>query len=288
MNNTLSDHYEQVVRCADWLKERFGPPPRVAIITGSSGPSSLEKHFSSFKNLKLAKPFPVPTTPGHDPSVTYGKIGEVEAIWFRGRVHFYEDPDDRYRPVVVARALALWGVPVCILTNAAGTLVGHNPGQICVITDHDSGPMGHNPLHGDPRVMANFGARHPDMNQVYDAGLRELAINTWAARDKGTNVITIATYTMVPGPNFETPLEARNRTAQTQLLGMSTVTEAMALHHMGVRVLAYSVVTNRIHTDHVKHKLTHEEVQDVVKGIDDYFADYLAEVVIEIATTLEQ
>ena len=52
-------------------------------------------------------------------------------------------------------------------------------------------------------------------------------------------------YAALTGPTYETPAEVRMlRTLGADLVGMSTVSEVIALRHMGAKVAAVSCVTN--------------------------------------------
>ena len=52
-------------------------------------------------------------------------------------------------------------------------------------------------------------------------------------------------YAGLPGPHYETPAEiVMLRTLGADLVGMSTVLETIAARHLGLEVLAVSLVTN--------------------------------------------
>jgi purine-nucleoside phosphorylase len=52
-------------------------------------------------------------------------------------------------------------------------------------------------------------------------------------------------YAMLPGPHYETPAEvAMLRGLGADLVGMSTVLEAIAARHLGAELLGLSLVTN--------------------------------------------
>jgi purine-nucleoside phosphorylase len=168
-----------------------------------------------------------------------GHAGAVPVAVMQGRVHLYEG----YSPQEVAfpmRVFARMGIRAVILTNAAG---GINPnyqqGALVLISDHIN-LQGSNPLVGpnDDR----FGVRFPDMSYAYNKPYRELA------RQEGAKLgITLheGVYAAMLGPSYETPAEIKYlRTIGADLVGMSTVFEAIAARHMGIKVLAISCVTN--------------------------------------------
>lgn len=177
--------------------------------------------------------FPQPTVGGHAGRMILGRLDGVPVACLRGCVHLYEGRPAAEVGQLVA-ALAELGCRVLLLTNAAGSLrpeVG--PGRLVLIADH-IGLQGSNPLVGSPRFV--------DMSEVYDPGLRT-ALRTAA----GGLAIDLAegVYLAVLGPCFETPAEIRAyRVLGADLVGMSTVPEAIAARAAGLRVAGISVVTN--------------------------------------------
>ncbi len=184
--------------------------------------------------------FPVSTVPGHAGALVCGRVAGRGVLALSGRFHLYEG----YSPAEVCmgvRVLASLGVGAIMLTNAAGALnPQHDAGTLMCITDHVN-LTGVSPLTG-PNVDA-WGVRFPDMCAVWDKGLRELAMEQ-AARlgirlERGV-------YAQVPGPQLETPAETRAyRLLGADAVGMSTVIEAIAAHHMGARLLGISCLTNK-------------------------------------------
>jgi xanthosine phosphorylase len=157
----------------------------------------------------------------------------------QGRVHHYEGvPPGAVN--VLPRTLKALGCEILILTNAAGSLRPEiEPGAIAVIEDHIN-LLGRNPLAG--ANDAAVGPRFPDLTEVYDRGLRERA-RAVAAR-LGI-ALRAGVYLATLGPSFETPAEIRAFAALgAELVGMSTVPEAISARHCGLRVLGFSIVTN--------------------------------------------
>lgn len=184
--------------------------------------------------------FPVSTVASHAGALICGKMGGRNVLVLSGRFHLYEG----YSPAEVCigvRVLAQLGVGTLVLTNAAGAL---NPqfdaGTLMCITDHINA-TGRSPLTG-PNIDA-WGSRFPDMCEVWDRELRDLAVRQ-AARlgirlERGV-------YVQTPGPQLETPAETRAfRRLGADAVGMSTVMEAIAARHMGVRLLGISCLTNK-------------------------------------------
>jgi inosine/guanosine/xanthosine phosphorylase family protein len=126
------------------------------------------------------------------------------------------------------------------LTNAAGSLRADiSPGSIALITDHIN-LQGQNPLVGANNHA--IGARFPDLSTVYDQALREQLARI--AERLGV-ALASGVYVAVLGPSFETPAEIRAFQALgADLVGMSTVPEAISARHAGLRVVGLSVVTN--------------------------------------------
>lgn len=177
--------------------------------------------------------FPRPTVSGHAGRLVLGRLGGVPVACLQGRVHLYEG-----RPAGdVARlvsAIEEMGCRVLVLTNAAGSLrteVG--PGALVMLTDHLNF-QGTNPLLG--------AARFVDMSAVYDPALRAVLHEAAAA---AAVALAEGVYLAVLGPCFETPAEIRAyRTLGADLVGMSTVPEAIAARFLGLRVVGLSIVTN--------------------------------------------
>ena len=82
------------------------------------------------------------------------------------------------------------------------------------------------------------GPRFVDLTDAYSPELRAVAREVDPSLPE-------AVYAALPGPQFETPAEARMlRTLGADLVGMSTVLETIAARELGARVLALSLVTN--------------------------------------------
>jgi purine-nucleoside phosphorylase len=184
--------------------------------------------------------FPVSTVASHEGRLVVGTIEGAPVVALHGRFHLYEGFDARETTHAV-RALGVLGVRTLILTNAAGAL---NPsfatGSPMLIEDHIN-LTGTTPLRGHNHEP--WGDRFPDMCEVYDAGLRKLAVDKALALgirlERGV-------YMQVMGPNMETPAETRMyRAMGADAIGMSTCMEAIAARHMGMRLLGLSCLTNK-------------------------------------------
>ena len=138
------------------------------------------------------------------------------------------------------RVLQRLGVKTLILTAATGGIdPGLRPGDLVCLSDHLN-LVGQNPLRGrgDPR----FGPRFADMTEVYSKPLRAIAES---AANELDITIKSGVYACLPGPSYETPAEIRMlRTLGADVVGMSTVPEAIVARHSGMNVLAFALVTN--------------------------------------------
>ncbi len=142
------------------------------------------------------------------------------------------------------------------------------PGDLALITDHLSF-QSHSPLTGP---VAWPGPRFPDLSAAYDPGMRaELAD---AAARSGVR-LQEGVYAAMNGPSYETPAEIRMlRTVGADLVGMSTVPEAIASVQAGLTVAAIALVSNRA-AGLSDGPLTHEEVTAAAQSASRGFADLL-------------
>ncbi|HUU61032.1 MAG TPA: purine-nucleoside phosphorylase [Acidimicrobiia bacterium] len=249
--------YEELQTAAAVVAERTGRPAhRVAVVLGSglgdyaAGlPGAVRVPYADLPG------FPVPRVEGHGGTLYSVEPEGNPVMILSGRVHAYEGwPLDKV--VFAVRTAVLCGCPIVVLTNAAGGAgEGLASGDLVLIRDHIN-LAGRNPLVGanDERL----GPRFPDMSTVYPAELRRVARE--AAARAGVE-LKEGVYAWFLGPSFETPSEVQMaRRLGADLVGMSTVPEAIAVRHMGGQVLAISLVTN-LAAGISPLPLSHEEVQ---------------------------
>ena len=218
-----------------------GPePPSVAIVLGS-GLGGLADSITEGASIPFdAIPhLAAPTVAGHRGEVVVGMLGGVRVVAVRGRLHSYEGHDLAAVtfPIRLVRAL---GAEKLILTAAAGGVrESFRTGDLVVLSDHLN-LLGMNPLRGPNEE--SLGPRFPDMTAVYDLGLRAIAREV---ADGLGMVLSEGVYAAVPGPSYETPAEVRMlRTLGADVVGMSTVPEAIVARHAGMAVLGIALVTN--------------------------------------------
>lgn len=176
---------------------------------------------------------PVSGVKGHAGRFLFGKLGQREVIVMQGRVHLYEGLDAKAVTAGV-RWMHAQGVEHLILTNAAGTLHPEfPPGNWMMLSDHLN-LTGTSPLEGGPNFI--------DMTEIYDGASRE------AFRDLATRQgmdLHEGVYAGLRGPQYETPAEIRMlRAMGADAVGMSTVLEAVQARALGMKVSAFSCLTN--------------------------------------------
>jgi len=211
----------------------------------------------------------VPQVSGHSKNLCFGRLGNARLACFSGRVHAYEGHSVE-RVVLPVRLLAALGCRAVLLTNAAGGIRDDlRPGDLMLISDHLN-LTGRNPLVGPNDEQ---GPRFPDMSEVYDAGLRTLARDAAEALNLD---LKEGVYAGVLGPSYETPAEIRMlRAIGADAVGMSTVLEAIALRHLGVRVAGVSAVTNKA-AGLSAQRLDHSEVEATAAQIRRVFVEFLS------------
>ncbi len=268
------DRFERVEAAAAAVRARCGALPRTAIVLGSG-----LGEFAGTLQHSVTIPYgdlpgwPESKVVGHAGTLVVGDVAGRRIAVLAGRAHAYEG-HAMTAVVFGVRAMARLGVRELILTNAAGGInTRFGAGALMVIDDHIN-LTGANPLVGanDER----FGARFPDMSEVYSRRLRGIA--DAVAADRGF-VIEHGIYAGLLGPSYETPAEIRYlRAIGADAVGMSTVPEAIAARHMGVEVLGISCITNMA-AGVLDQPLVHAEVLETAERVKGAFMGLLEGIV---------
>jgi purine-nucleoside phosphorylase len=172
--------------------------------------------------------FVPPSVAGHGGTIRSVVVGERRVLVLLGRTHLYEGHGTA-AVVHGIRTVAAAGCRSVVLTNAAGGIrEGMRVGEPVLIADHL------NLLAASPLV----GPRFTDLTDLYSPRLRGLALEIDPSLTEGV-------YAGLPGPHFETPAEIRMlRGLGADLVGMSTVLEAIEARALGLEVFGLSLVTN--------------------------------------------
>ncbi len=236
----MENDRQLVLETADFIAKKITGRPSIGIVTGTGfldTPDDLNV-VKAFDYSQLPN-FPISTVESHKGRLIFGSIEEKQILIMQGRFHLYEG----YSPVQVTfpiRVMQHLGVKTLILSNAAGGInLNFSPGDIMIMEDHINLTC-KNPLTGPNED--SWGIRFPDMIQVYDPSLRILA-----KKIGKNNRIPIQTgvYAGLLGPSLETPAETRYlKTIGSDAVGFSTVMEAIAGVHAGMKILGVSLITN--------------------------------------------
>ena len=202
----------------------------VAVVLGSGWRPAADVIGPATHELAMAElpGFLAPTVAGHGGTLRSVPVGGRRVLVLLGRTHMYEG----HGPAAVAhgvRTAAAAGCTSVVLTNAAGGIrEGMQVGDPVLISDHLN-------LTGTSSLV---GARFTDLTDLYSSRLRALAKEVDPSLSEGV-------YAGLSGPHFETPAEIRMlRGLGADLVGMSTVLEAIAARAEGVEVFGLSLVTN--------------------------------------------
>jgi purine-nucleoside phosphorylase len=217
----------------------------VALVMGSGWVPAAEALGEPEHELRITElpGFAPPVVEGHAGTVRSYRLGGTRALVFLGRTHFYEGRDVAAVAHGVRTAVAA-GCKTVVLTNGCGGLrEGMRVGQPVLISDHI------NLTAASPIAGANF----VDLTDLYSPRLRALCREIDPTLEEGV-------YVQFPGPHYETPAEIRMvRAIGGDLVGMSTVLEAIAAREAGAEVLGISLVTN-LAAGLTGEPLNHEEV----------------------------
>jgi purine-nucleoside phosphorylase len=247
------------------IAERTGVAEHdIAIVLGSGWRPAADRVGEAAAEIPMADlpGFLQPTVAGHGGTVQSVPAGDRRVLVLLGRTHLYED-DDVAQVVHGVRTAVAAGAHQVVLTNAAGGIRdGMRVGQPVLISDHL------NLTARSPLVGAQF----TDLTDLYSARLREIARSIDPTLEDGV-------YAGLPGPHFETPAEIRMlRGLGADLVGMSTVLEAIAVRAAGAEVFGLSLVTN-LAAGLTGEPLNHQEVLEAGRASAGAMGDLLRELV---------
>jgi purine-nucleoside phosphorylase len=267
--------YSNLEEASKFIKEKIGGDiPETAITLGSG----LGLFVDSLEN-KIAIPYnEIPhfhqtTVVGHSGTLVVGESKGKKVLALQGRIHAYEGHS--FEEVVFpTRVLKSLGVKNLLLTNASGGMnSSYKAGDLILIEDHLN-LTGANPLHG--KNPDKLGTRFPDMTNAWNSDLK-LAIKKGA--EKISYNLKSGVYVGVLGPSYETPAEIKMYTALGgDMVGMSTVAEAIAGHHCGLRVAGISCITNMAAGIH-QGELDHSDIKDQANQVSKTFVDLVVETI---------
>jgi len=272
-----TDPFAAAAASAAALAQRTGQSRHdIAVVLGSGWAPAADALGAAVAEVPLTElgGFPQPAVAGHVAAVRSVRLGDRQAMVFLGRVHLYEGHSPASVVHGVRTAVAA-GCTTVMLTNAAGGIRADlRPGQPVLISDQLN-LTGKSPLTGLPPGATDGRPLFTDLSEVYSKRLRDAARATEPTLTEGV-------YAALTGPQYETPAEIRMlRTMGADLVGMSTVLEAIAARHLGAEVLGLSLVTN-VAAGLSEQKLDHQDVlatgRDSAARLGVLLASILAEV----------
>jgi purine-nucleoside phosphorylase len=283
--------YEMATEAAEFISSQYDGKIEIAVVLGSGLGAFAESLENKVRIRYDSIPhFAVSTVEGHAGQLVLGEIEGTPIAVQQGRFHYYEGYEME-QVIFPMRAFGRLGVKNVILTNAAGSLnTDMTPGSLMLISDHLN-CMGVNPLRG--RNDERFGPRFPDMTAVYDKELQQLVVEEAnaisnerfeAGRDtQPTDFLHRGVYCALSGPTYETPAEIHMyRLLGADAVGMSTVPEAVAARHQGMRVLGISCITN-FGAGMTSEAINHEEVMETGALVAEIFKELLRRVIRRIS-----
>jgi purine-nucleoside phosphorylase len=267
--------YERVEEAARFVSAKCGSrKPRVAMVLGSGlgGVADAVEEPVEIAYDEIPY-FPVSTVEGHAGKLIIGSLGGIDVLLMKGRFHYYEGYSMQEITLPV-RVFSILGIQSLILTNAAGGAAPHlTPGTLMLINDHIN-LMGDNPLYGPNEDR--FGVRFPDMTNIYTPAYIEIARNAAAEMNLP---LAEGVYLALRGPSYETPAEVRMFAGLGgDALGMSTVPEAIVARHSGMKILAFSCITN-VAAGMSGEEIHHGEVMDVGNRAGKQLAELIVKII---------
>ena len=265
---------EVIERAVEILSPLCGDHCKIGLILGSGLGGYAEKiENKRFVNYSDLPGFPQSRVEGHKGRFVIGELFGKTVICMQGRFHYYEGYPQSQIALAV-RVMKRLGVEKLLLTNAAGGVnLSFSPGDLMLISDHINFSGSH-PLIGSNDK--DFGPRFPDQSNVYD---RELRAGVRAAAKAVGVKLREGVYMMFSGPSFESPAEiVFSRAVGASAVGMSTVPEAIAAAHCGIKTIGISLITNMA-AGILDQPLSHEEVQETAAIASEKFTKLVDKIV---------
>ena len=248
----MSSAGQLAAQAAEQIGDRLGAGFDCAVVLGTGWDDATAELGATEAQIPTTElvGFPAPRVEGHGGTVAAVAAGNRRLLVYRGRVHLYEG-NTAAAVTHGVRTAAAAGCGVAILTNAAGGLQPRFVvGGPVVISDHMN-LTGTSPTEGTEWGTDRF----VNLTDAYSPRLRALAADAAPGTPEGV-------YAGLRGPHFETPAEIRMlRTLGADLVGMSTVLEAIAARHCGMETLGVSLVTN-LAAGMTEEGPSHQEVLD--------------------------
>ena len=259
---------------AGYISAKTAKKPVIALVLGSG----LGAFAECLANADIIPFDDIPNFPrsgvaGHGSKLYIGELEGIPVAVMQGRAHYYEGYDTQTITFPI-RVLALLGIKSVVLTNACGAVNKHfSPGDIMIIEDHLSF-FCPSPLRGIN--LDDFGERFVDMSAAYTPAYIETAEK--AAKELNIK-IQKGVYGYWHGPTYETAAEIRAFMALgADVVGMSTVAEAIVARHCGMKILGLSCITNMT-CIYSKSGTSHEEVMEMGRLTADRFIALLTKII---------
>lgn len=262
---------KQLTEAESYIRSQISFIPTLAIVLGSGlgyFAHQLKPEFI-LKHSEIPH-FPSISVSGHQGNVIFGRISAAELIAIQGRSHYYEGKS-LAEVTFYVQLLHRLGIKNLILTNAAGSV---NPslttGELVLIRNFINFAQ----LRIIPKELL------PE--QIFSSKLADIARTV--SRQSGIRLME-GTYCWTTGPSYETNAEVQIiRSLGTDVVGMSTLPEALVAAYLGLRVLVISLVTNMA-TGISATPLSHQEVQAAAEKIKKPYSKFMAILIHQIAAS---
>ena len=262
---SVTSPYDLAAQAAEALAEQTGVASHdVALVLGSGWLPAAEMLGETVAEVSTTDlpGFSAAAVAGHSGRIRSVRVGDLRALVFLSRTHYYEGKGVA-AVVHGVRTAARAGCRTIVLTNGCGGLKeSWTPGTPVLISDHIN-LTGRSPIVGPTFV---------DLTDLYSRRLRTMCREVDPSLDEGV-------YVQFTGPHYETPAEVRMAgVLGGHLVGMSTTLEAIAAREAGMEVLGISLVTN-LAAGISDQPLNHAEVLEAGRAAASRMGDLLGQIV---------